>query len=181
MRSGVRPGQQVTAWSLVAIQLLLLAGLFWTPGSRTWSTPAWLIGIAVLMIAAASLAVMAGAVELGRGLTVSPLPPAAAQLRTTGVYACVRHPIYSGLLLGGAGLVLLSGRLTRVWVWLALLALLWLKVDWRSVRSPPGSPTMARTPPRRRVWFRLRCAVGAGCGRASPDPASRHAVTAVSG
>jgi protein-S-isoprenylcysteine O-methyltransferase Ste14 len=112
----------------VAIQLLLLAGLFWTPGSRTWSTPAWLIGIAVLMIAAASLAVMAGAVELGRGLTVSPLPPAAAQLRTTGVYACVRHPIYSGLLLGGAGLVLLSGRLTRVWVWLALLALLWLKV-----------------------------------------------------
>lgn len=53
---------------------------------------------------------------------------AAAQLRTTGVYACVRHPIYSGLLLGGGGLVLLAGRLTRVWVWLALLALLWLKI-----------------------------------------------------
>jgi protein-S-isoprenylcysteine O-methyltransferase Ste14 len=121
-------GQRVWAWSLVAVQLLLLAGLVWTPGRRTWSTPDWLVGIAILVLAAASLIALAGAAELGQGLTASPLPSAAAQLRTTGVYACVRHPIYGGLLLGGAGVVLVSGRLTRVWVWLALLALLWLKV-----------------------------------------------------
>jgi protein-S-isoprenylcysteine O-methyltransferase Ste14 len=157
-------GQRVWAWSLVAVQLLLLAGLVWTPGSRTWSTPGWLVGIAVLTLAAASLIALAGAAELGQGLTASPLPSAAAQLRTTGVYACVRHPIYSGLLLGGAGLVLLSGRLTRVWVWLALLALLWLKVglEERALAArfadygayAAATPRLVPSPVR--CWRRLR-------------------------
>jgi protein-S-isoprenylcysteine O-methyltransferase Ste14 len=86
------------------------------------------------MIAVAAVLALAGAVRLGPGLTASPLPSAAAELRTTGVYACVRHPIYTGLLLGGASVVLLGGRLTRVWVWLALLALLWSKT-WLEERK----------------------------------------------
>jgi protein-S-isoprenylcysteine O-methyltransferase Ste14 len=97
------------------------------PGRRAWPTPGWLVAAAVVMIVAASVLVVAGTVGLGRGLTASPLPSRAARLRTTGVHACVRHPIYSGLLLGGAGLVLLAGRPSRAWVWLGLLALLWLK------------------------------------------------------
>jgi protein-S-isoprenylcysteine O-methyltransferase Ste14 len=122
-----RRGEQVAAWALVAVQLVLLAGLVWFPGERVWSVPGWLAAIAVVLIAIAAVFAVAAAVRLGPGLTASPLPSAAAQLRTTGVYACVRHPIYTGLLLGGAGVVLLGGRLTRVGVWLALLALLWSK------------------------------------------------------
>jgi protein-S-isoprenylcysteine O-methyltransferase Ste14 len=126
--------EQVAAWSLVAVQLVLLAGLVWCPGERAWSVPGWLAAVAVVMIAVAAVLALAGAVRLGPGLTASPLPSAAAELRTTGVYACVRHPIYTGLLLGGAGVVLLGGRLTRVWVWLALLALLWSKT-WLEERK----------------------------------------------
>jgi protein-S-isoprenylcysteine O-methyltransferase Ste14 len=70
------------ARSLVAVNLVLLAGLVFTPGASVWAVPVW--------------------------LAASPLPSAAARLRTTGPYACVRHPIYSGLLFGGAGVALLG-------------------------------------------------------------------------
>jgi protein-S-isoprenylcysteine O-methyltransferase Ste14 len=120
-------GLRVVAWTLVVVQLGLLAGLVWLPGARVWSVPGWLAVVAVAMVAVAAVAAVAAALRLGTGLTASPLPSAAAQLRTTGVYACVRHPIYTALLLGGAGLVLLGGRVTRVWVWLALLAILLVK------------------------------------------------------
>lgn len=119
--------EHVVAWSLVALQLVLLAGLVWLPGERAWPVSGWLIASASVMIATAAVFAVAGAVSLGTGLTASPLPSAAAQLRTSGVYACVRHPIYTGLLLGGAGVVLLGGRTGRVWVWFALLVLLWGK------------------------------------------------------
>jgi protein-S-isoprenylcysteine O-methyltransferase Ste14 len=125
--NGYSRNEHVAAWSLVVAQLVLLAGLVFAPGSRAWSTPVWLLAVAAGMIAVGAVFAVAGALGLGSGLTASPLPSAAAQLRTTGVYGCVRHPIYSGLLLGGAGVVLLGGRLTRIWVWLALLALLWAK------------------------------------------------------
>ena len=97
------------------------------PGERAWSTPWWLAILAVAMILVAVALAVAGALRLGTGLTASPLPSPAAQLRTTGPYACVRHPIYAALLFGGAGLVILGGRPARVAVWLALLALLWAK------------------------------------------------------
>jgi protein-S-isoprenylcysteine O-methyltransferase Ste14 len=138
--------EQVGAWSLVAIQMMLLAGLVWLPGYRVWSVPGWLEALAVVMIAVAAALALAAAARLGPGLTASPLPSAAAELRTTGVYACVRHPIYTGLLLGGAGFVLLGGRLTRVWVWLALLVLLWARPGWMSASWPPGSPPTVTTP-----------------------------------
>jgi len=142
--------EQVAAWSLVVVQLVLLAGLVGLPDERAWSVPGWLVAVAVVMIAVAAVFAVAAAVCLGPGLTASPLPSAAAQLRTTGVYACVRHPIYTGLLLGGAGVVLLGGRLTRVWVWLALLALLWGKTRLEerklAARFPGYRDYAARTP-----------------------------------
>jgi protein-S-isoprenylcysteine O-methyltransferase Ste14 len=119
--------EHVAAWSLVALQLVLLAGLVGLPGERAWPVSGWLIGAAAVMIAIGAVFAVAAAVTLGTGLTASPLPSAVAQLRTSGVYACVRHPIYTGILLGGAGVVLLGGRMSRVWVWFALLVLLWGK------------------------------------------------------
>lgn len=157
--------EQVAAWSLVVVQVVLLAGLVWFPGARVWPVPGWLVAIGVVMMAVGAVFAVAGAVGLGRGLTASPLPSAAAQLRTTGVYACVRHPMYTGLLLGGAGVVLLGGRLTRVWVWLALLALLWGKTRLEerklAARFPGYGDYAARTPrlvpdPRRCLTRRRR-------------------------
>jgi protein-S-isoprenylcysteine O-methyltransferase Ste14 len=152
-------GKQVTAWILVAIQLLLLAGLLWLPGARSWSVPVWLATVAVLMVVVAAAIAVAAALRLGAGLTASPLPSRAAQLRTTGVYACVRHPIYSALLLGGAGVMLLGGRLARVWLWLALLALLLVKTLLEeaalTARFPAYAAYSAETP--RLVPNPIRC------------------------
>lgn len=141
---------QVVAWALVAVQLMLLAALVVLPGPRGWPTSWWLATLAVTMIIAAAVLGLAGALRLGAGLTPSPLPSPAAQLRTTGAYAWVRHPIYSALLLGGAGIVLLAGRPSRIAVWLALLALLWGKSRFEeralAERFPGYRAYAARTP-----------------------------------
>lgn len=130
--------------------MLLLAELICVPGERTWSVAGWPAVKAVVIIALAATFAGAAAVRLGPGLTVSPLPSAAAQPRTTGVHACVRLPIYTGLLLGGVAVVLLCGRFTRVWVWLELLVLLWGKTRLEqrklAARFPGHRSYAARTP-----------------------------------
>ena len=114
--------KRAVAWSLVVAQLALLAGILWLPGEPRWPVPGWAVLLALVVLAVAALIAVAGLARLGRGLTAP-----AAQLRTTGVYACLRHPIYSALLLGGAALVVLGGRVDRIWVWVGLLALLLIK------------------------------------------------------
>jgi protein-S-isoprenylcysteine O-methyltransferase Ste14 len=151
MESPYSTGRRAVAWSLVVVQLVLLAGLVWLPGPRAWSVPAWLAVLAAVMVAVAAVVAVASALRLGTGLTVSPLPSPAARLRTTGMYACVRHPIYTALLLGGAGVVLLGGRLTRVWVWCALLAVLLVKtvLEEAALRARfPGYASYAAATPR---------------------------------
>ena len=151
--------RQVIAWSLVAGQLILLAGILWLPGTQTWTLPTWAGVTAWAVVGAAALVAVAGLAGLGRGLTASPLPSPAAQLRTTGVYACMRHPVYSALLLGGAAFVVLGGRLSRVWVWVALLTLLLIKtrVEEAALTARfPGYRSYAATTPRL-VPHPLRC------------------------
>ncbi|MGE5827110.1 MAG: methyltransferase domain-containing protein [Micromonosporaceae bacterium] len=150
------------------VQLLLLAGLVWLPGARVWSVPAWLAVLAAAMMAVAAVVAVASALRLGTGLTASPLPSPAARLRTTGMYACVRHPIYTALLVGGAGVVLLGGRLARVWVWFALLTVLLVKtlLEEAALRARfPGYAGYAAATPRL-VPRPLRCAWS---GRVSTD------------
>lgn len=126
------PGRQALAGSLVAVQGVLLAALVLLPGGRGWTTPRWLVAGSAAMIIAAVFLALAGALRLGAGLTASPLPSDAARLRTGAVYAYVRHPIYTALLLGGAGV--------------APLALLWSKtlLEKRALtarfRTPPHTP-----------------------------------------
>ena len=55
---------------------------------------------------------------LGRGLTATPVPNRSAQLRTGGLYAWVRHPLYTALLVfavGVAALVSYRGRASILW------------------------------------------------------------------
>jgi protein-S-isoprenylcysteine O-methyltransferase Ste14 len=46
---------------------------------------------------------LAGLVTLGRALTPFPRPLARAQLRQSGIYGLVRHPIYGGVVLASLG------------------------------------------------------------------------------
>ena len=69
-----------------------------------------------------------GFVNLGRNLTAFPKPLDDGELVTTGVYAIVRHPIYTAVLSGCFGYVLLRGS------WLAGVVTLVLCV-WFAYKS----------------------------------------------
>lgn len=90
---------------------LILVGPRSLPGSPAWTPPfSWIAtgAGAALGVAGAGLAV-AGLFGLGRdNLTALPFPTDTARLVERGAYAIVRHPIYSGLILGSFGLGLLA-------------------------------------------------------------------------
>jgi protein-S-isoprenylcysteine O-methyltransferase Ste14 len=136
--------RRIAAWGLVAAQLALLAGLVLWPGHRQWSTGGWALGAATVMLLSAGAVGLAGAARLGRALSALPLPSPSASLRTSGIYRCVRHPIYAALLLGGAGLVLLGGRTSRAVLWLILLALLLGKIRWEERELAARFPDYAQ-------------------------------------
>lgn len=128
------PDDAVVARLLVAAQGVLIVLLVVVPGRGGWPVP---VALAVVSGAAAVVGLgimLVAGTALGRGLTATPLPNAHAQLRTTGLYRFVRHPIYSGLLLAAAAFTLGTGSVTRLAVLLLLVVLLTLKARWEEVR-----------------------------------------------
>lgn len=119
----------------VVIQFLLFAlvafGPETAPGLPRWATPwstaAFWLGL-VMGLAGAGL-LLAGLVTLGQNLTAVPHPKDNATLVQTGAYALVRHPIYSGIILGAIGLALLQAS-TLVLLY-ALLLLLFFDIKSR--------------------------------------------------
>jgi protein-S-isoprenylcysteine O-methyltransferase Ste14 len=93
----------------VAGQVLCGAGVLW-PGRASWALPAVVRVGALGAVAGGQLLALAGALRLGRELRPYPQPSAQAVLRTDGLYARVRHPIYTGLSLGAAGVAVLRAR-----------------------------------------------------------------------
>jgi len=87
---------------------------------------------------------------LGRALTASPIPKADAQLVTTGLYARVRHPIYFGLLLAAAGVVLDAGWWPQLAIAVMLYVLLNIKASFEeqllAERYPESREYAAKTP-----------------------------------
>lgn len=81
-----------------------------------------------LMVAGASLA-LAGVVELGpNNLTPFATPVKDNELKTNGVYAISRHPMYAGLLLGGLGLGVATNSFERV----IIAAILYVFLDYKA-------------------------------------------------
>ncbi len=80
--------------------------------------------LGVLLMAAGTVLAVFAVTGLGSSLTATPAPLASATLRTGGVYAHVRHPIYAALLLIALGWSLVSSP----WC-LALTAVLALVLD----------------------------------------------------
>ena len=110
---------------LVWAQFLLLV-LLLLPGDPIWGE-AWITVIAVLLAVAGAALAVAGAVVLGRDLVPWVAPKPGAPLRTGGVYALTRNPIYLGLLLGTAGWVLWRACIELIVVWMLLAAVLIVK------------------------------------------------------
>lgn len=74
------------------------------------------------------------ATGLGSALTPTPLPKPHAQLATQGLYAYVRHPIYSGVLLVVAGLTMRSGSVVTLIVALTTFVFFDQKARWEESR-----------------------------------------------
>lgn len=117
-------------WVLVVAQFALLAALAFVPQSSLWpvGTPA-LIAAIVLVVGGGVIALL-GARGLGPALTATPVPKERSALVTTGLYSRVRHPIYTGLLIVGLGLVVLGSSVVHIVLWLVLLVLLAVKARW---------------------------------------------------
>ena len=89
------------------------------PGSDDWPTPWDSIGIILGLLFGflGGLLGLFGLLSLGTNLTAVPHPKDDAVLVQTGAYKFVRHPIYSGILLGGIGFAfVVNGTLTFLYV-----------------------------------------------------------------
>lgn len=90
----------------VAVQVMLIGAILLSAvAPAAWpgrlAPVSWAVGGAILAPGVALLA--AGGIGLGSALTPFPAPRPNAGLRTTGIYARVRHPMYGGGILIGLG------------------------------------------------------------------------------
>jgi len=90
---------QAVLFVLIGIGPRSLAGFgTWTEPYATIAT--W-VGLTLMLVGAALS--LSGVLRLGTNLTALPYPKDDSQLVETGVYGIVRHPIYSGLIIGALG------------------------------------------------------------------------------
>jgi protein-S-isoprenylcysteine O-methyltransferase Ste14 len=136
---------------IVAVAACAIVGPRWPHGVASW------LRIAGFALEAAGAAMcISSRVTLGRSFTVLPRPRDDSTLRSTGIYARARHPVYGGLLVFGLGLSLHRSPLVLAPV--ALLAVVfWLKSireeAWLSERYP-DYPAYRRATPRRFIpWL----------------------------
>jgi protein-S-isoprenylcysteine O-methyltransferase Ste14 len=156
------PDDRVVARLLVAAQGVLLVLLLVVPGRGGWPVPGVLAVLSGVFTAVGFGIMVVAGTALGRGLTATPLPNAHAQLRTTGLYRFVRHPIYTGLLLTSAAFTVGTGSVTRLAVLVLLVLLLTMKARWEEVRLArrfDGYAAYAATTPRF-VPVRVRSSAG---------------------
>lgn len=144
----------------VAGQFALLAAILLAPrrlpGVPEWPepvrSPLGVVGL-LLSLAGGAMAV-SGAKALGHNLTPFPRPIADGDLVQDGIYGVVRHPIYSGILLGAFGWSLLRASTPSLLLG-GLLALFFdrkarREEQWLREQYPGYDAYTERV--RRRVW-----------------------------
>lgn len=122
--------KRALAFVLVLAQLLLLVALLVLPHGTVWPVNGFVVATSVVFIVVGVTLAVRGSATLGPALTASPIPRENAPLATTGVYAVVRNPIYTGLMSVGLGLALIGSSFLHVLTWLALVGLLAGKARW---------------------------------------------------
>lgn len=93
---------------LVAIQFVLLAVIVFLPRGTSWAVPLPVTVLAFVAVAVGLLTAVAALITLGKSLSANPVPVEHGELKTFGVFALVRHPVYSGIMIGVIGYAVLS-------------------------------------------------------------------------
>jgi protein-S-isoprenylcysteine O-methyltransferase Ste14 len=146
-----RDRSQAMAWTFVAVQVILLALIVVLPRGASYEANSTVTGLGyLLMFVGGALGIWAG-VNLGRGLTQSPLPNGAIGLVTKGPYRFVRHPMYSALMILSIGIAIEAGSVP-VWVAVVGLGLLFaVKARWEEahlIGAFPGYADYIKSTPR---------------------------------
>ena len=122
-----------TGWALVGVQALLLLALVLAPTRRgigqLWPPDAVAVVGAVLVTLGAAMGLLAVR-ELSSALTPTPVPRTGEQLRTAGVYAWVRHPIYTAVLLVALGYTVAMGSRWQLLITALLAVFFTAKARW---------------------------------------------------
>ncbi len=140
--------QITTGWLYVVAQAILLVLLVALHSADHWPVPRWLGVTALVLIAAGLVLVVAAGLRLGPSLTPTPVPKEDGALITEGLYRFSRHPIYSGVLLAVAGVVIGSGNFVTLVVGLVTAAFFTIKARWEEQRLAeryPDYPAYAAT------------------------------------
>lgn len=118
----------------VIIQFGLFGLIFVTPfltrPSNNWSDPWRTAGLiaGLVFLGCGLLLALWGLLSLGDNLTAVPRPKENASMVQNGAYRLVRHPIYSGIILGALG----WGFFMNSWPTLLLVIILFLFFDVKS-------------------------------------------------
>ena len=105
-------GKRGEGW--VILQVVLFAVILVVPRIPDMILPMWLRALGALILVAGGIFGTWGIIALGKNLTAVPKPIEGGQLVTSGPYAFVRHPIYTGVILGTLGWALLRSNLIGV-------------------------------------------------------------------
>ncbi len=140
---------RLVAWALLLVQLGLLAAIFLLPSGHAWTASAWLKTGARVLEIAGIVVLGVGLLNLGRSATPLPTPVQGGELRSTGLYRYVRHPIYASVMALAVGSAIPSGSLAIATATLALVARLAIKARWEvrrlEVRYPGYAAYATRT------------------------------------
>jgi protein-S-isoprenylcysteine O-methyltransferase Ste14 len=92
-----------------------------------------------LLLAGLGVAVLS-VKDLGSSLSPWPKPASTAELKTDGLYAYMRHPMYAGALAACAGLSIVTGSATRLLLTALLLYVLDVKSDYEEAQLIEAYP-----------------------------------------
>ena len=115
-------------WWLVAQLALIAAHLLpvW-PVPAFWGLVSWprpLFGFGLLLLAFGLIRAVQALLSLGASLSLLPVPKQHNQLIRTGVYGHCRHPMYQAVLLCSLGVVVATGSLVHLGLFLSLALVL---------------------------------------------------------